>query len=494
MEVETKRTEEDTEAEIKRAMRARVKDFKEQADSLTLEGVRRALEKDLGMKTLSLDVHKRFIKQCLEECFYGGDDVDLCTTTGSASDPCSPRISKETPDEKDEPQQPKDRKSTSSDINDGVDEYPVEEEKPNQESMTAEDVKHDDQLSEDTIKKAIKKRGPYFRANLEKISVAKVRRLLEDDLNLEKNTLDAYKSFISDVLDEVLQSPESADVTNGTKKKLKKASKSKETGKVKREPKVASEDSGSSNLGNDTSEADEDTDTVKRPKKRPLKKSKSSMKPIKKQKTSSDENKPSVSRKREQEEMDSDKGAESDNEKSSENCGSHSSSDERPKKKQDKPTVQAYGKHVEHLKSVIKACGMGVPPAVYKRAKQAPESKRESFLIKELEDILAKEGLSTNPSDKEIKSVKRKKERARELEGIDMSNIVSTSRRRSTFNFIPIPKPKIEAGSEEDEKDEEDEDDQEGTDDDDNGSGESSEGSEEDVDADADEEADEESD
>lgn len=33
--------------------------------------------------------------------------------------------------------------------------------------------------------------------------MAKVRRLLEDDLNLEKNTLDAYKSFISDVLDEV---------------------------------------------------------------------------------------------------------------------------------------------------------------------------------------------------------------------------------------------------------------------------------------------------
>lgn len=106
-----------------------------------------------------------------KQCFYGGDDVDLCTTTGSASDQCSPRISKETPGEKDEPQQPKDRKSTSSDINDGVDEYPVEEEKPNQESMTAEDVKHDDQLSEDTIKKAIKKRGPYFRANLEYVKL-----------------------------------------------------------------------------------------------------------------------------------------------------------------------------------------------------------------------------------------------------------------------------------------------------------------------------------
>lgn len=41
-----------------------------------------------------------------------------------------------------------------------------------------------------------------------------------------------------------------------------------------------------------------------------------------------------------------------------------------------------------------------VPPSVYKRVKQAPENKRESHLIKELEEILSKEGLSANPSDK----------------------------------------------------------------------------------------------
>lgn len=35
--------------------------------TLTLEGVRRALEKDLGMNMFSLDAYKRFIKQCLEE-------------------------------------------------------------------------------------------------------------------------------------------------------------------------------------------------------------------------------------------------------------------------------------------------------------------------------------------------------------------------------------------------------------------------------------------
>lgn len=35
--------------------------------SLTFEGVRRLLEKDLGLETFSLDVHKRFIKQLLHE-------------------------------------------------------------------------------------------------------------------------------------------------------------------------------------------------------------------------------------------------------------------------------------------------------------------------------------------------------------------------------------------------------------------------------------------
>ena len=35
--------------------------------SLTFEGVRRLLEKDLGLETYALDVHKRFVKQFLLE-------------------------------------------------------------------------------------------------------------------------------------------------------------------------------------------------------------------------------------------------------------------------------------------------------------------------------------------------------------------------------------------------------------------------------------------
>ena len=65
----------------------------------------------------------------------------------------------------------------------------------------------------------------------------------------------------------------------------------------------------------------------------------------------------------------------------------------------------------------------------------------------------------------EIKAVKKRKERAKELEGIDMSNIITSSRRRSTSSFIPLPPPpKIEADSDDDEDDDaqdDDEDDEE---------------------------------
>ncbi|CAL0305517.1 unnamed protein product [Lupinus luteus] len=65
------------------------------------------------------------------------------------------------------------------------------------------------------------------------------------------------------------------------------------------------------------------------------------------------------------------------------------------------------------------------------------ENRHEGQLIKELEEILSREGLSSNPSEKEIKEVRRKKDRAKELEGIDMSNIMSSSRsRRSTTSFL----------------------------------------------------------
>lgn len=64
----------------------------------------------------------------------------------------------------------------------------------------------------------------------------------------------------------------------------------------------------------------------------------------------------------------------------------------------------------------------------------------------------------------DIKAVRKQKERSKELEGIDLSNIVSSSRRRSTSSFVPPPKPKISS-----ESDDEGEDDHEDTEDEDDG-------------------------
>lgn len=75
----------------------------------------------------------------------------------------------------------------------------------------------------------------------------------------------------------------------------------------------------------------------------------------------------------------------------------------------------------------------------------------------------------------EIKEVRKKKERAKELEGIDTSNIVSSTRRRSTRSFVAPPKPKVpvESDSEntddEDDEDDNDEDENNEDEDDDNG-------------------------
>ncbi|XP_073110283.1 uncharacterized protein [Elaeis guineensis] len=477
-EEEAKKPKEEVEAEISRAMRARVGDFKEQADSLTLEGVRRALEKDLGMKTFSLDVHKRFIKQCLEEYFYGADDENASKSSGKVRTEPAQSVKEEKSGQPEYLQSTIEQKNNSS--------SPAEETEGSalfgKKSTDHEIENSDSDLNEETIKEAIKKRASYFRANSERITLQQVRRLLEEDLKLAKKTLDAYKSFISKELDMVLQSPEILKSANGVKKKPKKASRDvgeKSLSKVSKKAHRKSDNSESNNILSEDDEVDEEI----RPKKRTAEKIKASLKSPKRQKKSMEDNKSPVSKKKKPVEADlEDKSSEDEGAKSSEDGDSHSSAEEEVKKKQEKPT-QVYGKRVEHLKSIIKSCGMGVPPTVYRRAKQAPESKREAFLIKELEEILQKEGLSTNPSEKEIKAVRKRKERAKELEGIDLSNIVSSSRRRTTSSYIPLPKPKIEVesdGDEEDEEDEDDEENEEGSDDGDNDGGDSGEGSDED--------------
>ena len=69
----------------------------------------------------------------------------------------------------------------------------------------------------------------------------------------------------------------------------------------------------------------------------------------------------------------------------------------------------------------------------------------------------------------EIKEVRKRKERAKELEGIDLSNIVTSSRRRSATSFVAPPKPKVPDESESDDTGDTEEDDEDGEEDDNDG-------------------------
>ncbi|KAL5982496.1 hypothetical protein ACLOJK_016569 [Asimina triloba] len=443
----------DMESRIKCAMRARVADFREQADSLTLEGVRRALEKDMGLEELTLDAHKKFIKQTLTECFSELDDENASKNGGKNSEEVVTPKKEETRTTGEEEPEPHvegvkpcaedEVKKEDSPI--PMDSQMAEREREEEENKGAESEKV---LSEETIKKAIKKRASYLRANSETITF-------------------------------VLQSTEVESKDGLKKKSQKKASDSKADGGSSKGPRRVN--SGDGSLDSDVSSSGE-KELIK-PKKQAVKKvAARNTEGPKKRKRSTEEIKPSSNGKSKP--VKSAEGGDADEDGNSSGDGkSQSSAEEAPKKKRETST-QVYGKRVEHLKSIIKACGMrshlddttSVPPSVYKKVKQAPENKREAHLIKELEEILKKEGLSSNPSEKEIKEVKKKKERAKELEGIDMSNIVSSTRRRSTSSFLlpppPPPKAKLavekekkdgndDSGGDDDEDDDEDSDDEE---------------------------------
>ncbi|KAB2083101.1 hypothetical protein ES319_A05G242700v1 [Gossypium barbadense] len=461
----------DIESRITTAMRSRVGHFKEQSDSLTFEGVRRLLEKDLGLESFALDVHKRFVKQCLLKWLDDGNDNEGSSGT----------VEKNVSTTTEGTESPKGRQP-KKEIKEPCSEDEKLEESPvlgllSDNKTVKNDNKENKEVSESKIKKAIRNRASYVKANSEKVTMAGLRRLLEEDLKLDKYTLDPYKKFIAEQLDELLKSAEvSAPASEVKKKNLKKNSQSKTSEKLSK--KVISASSGSENDevgdeeedGDDEGEEDEEEEEEEeevKPKKKISPKGKiKNSEGLKKRKIPKKEAEmPSKKRSKHAERNSDDNSNEEDSESVSDDGRSQSSSAKAVKRKETSAPV--YGKRVEHLKSVIKSCGMSVPPSIYKRVKQVPENKREAQLIKELEEVLSKEGLSAKPSEKEIKDVRKRKERARELEGIDMSNIVSSSRRRSTTSFVPPPKPKIPDMSDDDESEESDEDD--GDDDEDNG-------------------------
>ncbi|PHT49828.1 hypothetical protein CQW23_09575 [Capsicum baccatum] len=416
------------EAKIEAAVRSRLQHVKENADSFTLERVRRLIEEDLKLEKYALDVHKKFIKQFLEKLMENADDdgVSKDSQENLEKDTSSTKQEKEVLESPKKQVIKKEIKELAFDDAemDGSPIMGVMSSKS--ESVDAQGLK----ASESSIKKAIWERAAYFRANSESITLAGVRRLLEEDLGLEKNILDAFKKFIHNQIDEVLASSEASKSSSVKKSPEKKSKTAKKSGE---------------NSDSFSSRGKNITEKVKSGKRSAAIETVEKAEGLKKQKKpNSEDNVPAKKRKEVSKKL-SDENSDGDTDKSDSGDGESGSSAEVPAKKKVVKGASAnagYGKRVEHLKSIFKACGMSVAPSIYKRAKQVSDDKREGFLIKELEKILAAEGLSTNPTEKEIKEVKKKKERAKELEGIDLSNIVSNTRRRSTNSFVAPPRPK----------------------------------------------------
>ncbi|CAL5202970.1 unnamed protein product [Lathyrus oleraceus] len=446
--IEKKKDDVDVQSQIQTAIRSRASHFKQQADSLTYEGVRRLLEKDLAFEEFSLDSHKRFIKQCLEKCVEeAGDDVE------EAGDDDAPKVSGEEGEKGESAQeemegqkeelQSKEEKDVLDD-DEKMEDSPVlgllkEQKRVKQESKKEEGNGKKVVPNEALIKKAIRKRSSYLKDNAEKITMGGLRRLLEEDLKLDEFSLDPFKKFIRQQLDEVLSSSEVVEPAKSAKKVVKKRPDSKATKKASTE--------GNSDNSEEMSEKEEDEEDEVKPRRKSVPKGKTQT-PVGPKKRKGDETnlpskkkaKPAKSASEVNSDAEDDGKNSEDDGKNSDDDQSHSSAENTTKKKQ--VAAPVYSKRVEHLKSVIKACGMSVPPVIYKKVKQVPDNKREEQLIKELEEILSREGLSSNPSEKEIKEVNRKKARAKELEGIDTSNIVSSTRRRATISFAPPPPPK----------------------------------------------------
>lgn len=415
------------EAKIEAALRSRIQHFKENADSFTLEKVRRLIEEDLELEKHALDVHKRFIKQSLEKQMENADDggVPKDSQENLEKDTSSTKQEKEVLESPQKQVIKKDIKEPALDAE--MDDSPIMGVMSSKsEQVDAQGVK----TSESSIKEAIWERAAHIRTNSESITLAGVRRLLEEDLGLEKHSLDAFKKFIKNQIDEVLVSPE-ASKSSSVKKSSEKIS-------------IIAKKSGE-NSDTFSSRSKHIAPKVKSGKRSATKETVEKSEGLKKRKKPNSEDNVPTKKQKEVSKKPSDENSGDTDKSDSEDGQSGSSAEIIPVKKKIVKGASAntgYGKRVEHLKSIFKACGMSVAPSLYKRAKQVSDDKREGFLIKELEKILSAEGLSANPTEKEIKEVKKRKETAKELEGIDLSNIVSNTRRRSTTSFVAPPRPK----------------------------------------------------
>lgn len=87
-------------------------------------------------------------------------------------------------------------------------------------------------------------------------------------------------------------------------------------------------------------------------------------------------------------------------------------------------TTGLSSKSISKAKKVLKEASIRIPPNIYKKNKTLVE------LESALEALLEKHGLSINSSKKIIRKVKKRLEIERDMDGIDMSNVIHGSKRQ----------------------------------------------------------------
>ncbi|GFH21861.1 uncharacterized protein HaLaN_19236 [Haematococcus lacustris] len=84
--------------------------------------------------------------------------------------------------------------------------------------------------------------------------------------------------------------------------------------------------------------------------------------------------------------------------------------------------AKKYSGKVEKLRNICRLASVKIPPGVYK-------AKSDAGVEEALQALLSKHGLNASSSEAKISQVKKKLEKERELDGMDMGNIISTSSR-----------------------------------------------------------------
>eukprot|EP00192_Tetraselmis_astigmatica_P021822 CAMPEP_0117668684 /NCGR_PEP_ID=MMETSP0804-20121206/11691_1 /TAXON_ID=1074897 /ORGANISM="Tetraselmis astigmatica, Strain CCMP880" /LENGTH=270 /DNA_ID=CAMNT_0005476613 /DNA_START=254 /DNA_END=1067 /DNA_ORIENTATION=+ len=232
-------------------------------------------------------------------------------------------------------------------------------------------------LAERDVIDEFEKHCAYFLENITEISRKQIRRYLEEKIGLEVGDLDSYKHLISGLCVELVQSAEAPGDDGKHGPEGPSLSKSKNAGQraQRTEGKEnASEEVDSSMEGSLGSESEELSRPAKRP--RAVGGDKARNKPCRQTKAAS---KPATS--------------------------------------------SSYGQRITKLQKICKSATIAIPPNTY-------HGKDEDLIYERLLELLGKHDLDSHSSAVDIQRAREGLQKQRDLDGLDMSNIIEGRPRR----------------------------------------------------------------